>query len=95
MRARDGPEWNTTDCDEAGWHRLAFFRRRPWRSAPEPVRPTGSAKRIARKPCGDSGDGRYEVDFGTMPGRLGSNTFRGLAPGQTVTMRFLDLPADN
>ena len=39
--------------------------------------------------------GLFEVDFGTCLAGWVDIDFANLSPGQTVTMRFFDLPADN
>ncbi|MCF7855910.1 MAG: glycoside hydrolase family 78 protein [Candidatus Pacebacteria bacterium] len=87
--------WNRQDCSDRGWHKARAVSAPPITVSARTCPPNRIGETFPARKIRALGDGRYEIDFGTCLAGWVRIRFRDLAAGQTVTMRFFDLPADN
>jgi alpha-L-rhamnosidase len=89
------PDWNQIGCDTKGWHKARVVSAPPITITERNCPPNRIGEVYPARAIRSLDGERFEVDFGTCLAGWVDIRFRMLAPGQTVTLRFYDLPADN
>jgi len=89
------PDWNAAGASTEDWHRATMVSPPPIEISLRTCPPNRIGETYPARSVRRLDDGRFEVDFGTCLTGWIDIRFAGLARGQTVTMRFGDLPADN
>jgi len=89
------PGWNQVGCDTTGWHPARVVSAPPITITERTCPPNRIGEVYTAKTVRSLDQQRFEVDFGTCLAGWVDLRFRQLTPGQTVTLRFYDLPADN
>ncbi len=88
------PDWNRAGCDTTGWHQARLVSAPPIVVTERNCPPNRIGETYPARAVRTLDDGRFEVDFGTCLAGWVDLRLRQLAPDQTVTLRFHDLPAD-
>jgi alpha-L-rhamnosidase len=88
-------DWYDVTGDPGGWHQAAAVSVPPVTVCDRTCPPNRIGTTYTARSVRKLGDDRFEVDFGTCLAGWVDIGFRGLNSGQTVTMRFYDLPADH
>ncbi len=89
------PDWNQVGGDTTGWHQARVVSSPPITITERTCPPNWIGEVYSAQALRKLEDGRFEVDFGICLAGWVDIRLRQLTPGQTVTLRFYDLPADN
>lgn len=89
------PEWNRVQCSLVNWHAARLVSAPPVQVTQRTCPPNRIGEIYPAQSCRRLSDGRYEIDFGICLSGWVDFMLPDLAAGESVTLQFYDLPADN